>query len=73
MAGLAPGLTLPSGPQSQAEFDAAHQTTPAAGATPDDLARALRFIVETPSYTGQILTVDGGESLLRRTRDVAYE
>jgi NAD(P)-dependent dehydrogenase (short-subunit alcohol dehydrogenase family) len=70
--GLAPGLTLPSGPQTQDAFEAAHNATPVTAATPDDLARALRFILETPSYTGQILTVDGGESLLRRPRDVAY-
>lgn len=73
VAGLAPGLTLPSGPQTQAEFAQAHASTPVAGSTLDDLARALRFILETQSYTGQVLTVDGGESLLKRTRDVAFE
>ena len=72
--GIAPGLTLPSGPQSEGEFKVAHADAPAGqGATPDDLARALRFILDTKSFTGQVLTVDGGESLLRRTRDVAFE
>ena len=74
VAGIAPGLTLPSGPQSEGEFAQAHKGAPTGhGSTPDDLARALRFILETQSYTGQVLTVDGGESLLKRTRDVAFE
>ena len=74
VAGIAPGLTLPSGPQSQAEFEKAHKDAPAGhGSTPEDLARALRFILETPSYTGQVMVVDGGESLLKRPRDVAFE
>ena len=74
VAGIAPGLTLPSGDQTQEEFEKAHKSAPTGhGSTPDDIARALRFIIETKSYTGQTLTVDGGEGLLKRTRDVAYE
>lgn len=74
VAGIAPGLTLPSGDQTREDFDKAHASAPTGhGSTPDDIARALRFILQTPSYTGQVLTVDGGESLLKRTRDVAYD
>ena len=38
-----------------------------------DLARALLFIIDTPAFSGQTLTIDGGESLLGRPRDVAYD
>jgi NAD(P)-dependent dehydrogenase (short-subunit alcohol dehydrogenase family) len=72
--GLAPGLVLPSGDQSQADFEAAARATPLGlTCTVADLARAIRFMIDTPSFTGQILTVDGGESLTGRARDVAFE
>ncbi|SDL76661.1 SDR family oxidoreductase [Maricaulis salignorans] len=72
--GIAPGLTLPSGGQSEAEFQRAHQTNPMqGGSTPDDIVRAVRFIVATPSMTGETLTIDGGEHLMRRIRDVSIE
>ena len=72
--GIAPGLILPSGDQTQAEFERAWADTPLGhGATVDDLARTLIYILRTPSLTGRILTVDGGESLIRRARDVAFD
>ncbi|HEY3951020.1 SDR family NAD(P)-dependent oxidoreductase [Phenylobacterium sp.] len=72
--GLAPGLTLPSGDQTEADYQrAAAATLTGVTSTTADLRRALRFIVETPSFAGQNLTVDGGESLMRRPRDVAFE
>ncbi len=72
--GLSPGLVLRSGDQSAADFEAAARATPLGlTCTIDDLARAIRFMIETPSYTGQILTVDGGESLTGRPRDVAFD
>lgn len=72
--GIAPGVTLPSGPQSADDFARAAKATPS-GITSslDDVARALRFVVETPSFVGQILTVDGGEALVGRSRDVAFD
>jgi NAD(P)-dependent dehydrogenase (short-subunit alcohol dehydrogenase family) len=72
--GLAPGVVLPSGDQSQADFEAAVKATPLGlSCTIEDLARAIVFMIETPSFTGQIMTVDGGESLTRRPRDVAFD
>ncbi len=72
--GLSPGLVLPSGDQSQADFEAAARNTPLClTCTIEDLGRAAVFMIETPSFTGQILTVDGGESLTRRPRDVAFD
>jgi hypothetical protein len=41
--------------------------------TTDDLVRALRFIVATPTYTGDVLIVDSGEHLSGRPRDIAFD
>lgn len=72
--GLSPGVTLPSGKQTQDDYARATRATPSGvSSTLADLARALLFIVETPAFSGQTLTVDGGESLLGRPRDVAYD
>lgn len=72
--GIAPGNALPSGAQSEADFERAGKATPmGVTCTPDDIARALRFIVETPSFAGQVLTIDAGESRLGRPRDVAFD
>ena len=43
------------------------------GVTTDDLVRALRFIVATPTYTGDTLIVDSGEHLIGRPRDIAFD
>lgn len=72
--GLSPGVTLPSGKQTHDDYVRAARATPSGvSSTPADLARALLFIVDTPAFSGQTLTVDGGESLLGRARDVAYD
>lgn len=70
---IAPGLTLISGKQTEAGFARAFAAAPLGrSSTPAELARALRLIVQTPSLNGEILTIDGGESLLPRGRDIAY-
>lgn len=72
--GLSPGLVLPSGDQTEADFEAAAKDTPLGlTCTIEDIGRAAVFLIETPSLTGQIITVDGGESLTRRPRDVAFD
>ena len=74
VAGIAPGLTLPSAVHPETDFDAAQASAPLQrGPRPEDLVSALRFILTTPSFTGQIVTVDGGESLVGRPRDVAFD
>jgi NAD(P)-dependent dehydrogenase (short-subunit alcohol dehydrogenase family) len=71
--GVAPGLTLPSPLQSEAEFAAIHDSVPLGrGARPEDIAGAVRYLVEARAVTGQILFVDGGERLLARRRDVSF-
>ncbi len=74
VAGIAPGLTLRSGSQTDARFAAQHTANPlGVGVTTDDLVRALRFIERTPSYTGDTLIVDSGEHLSGRPRDIAFD
>jgi NAD(P)-dependent dehydrogenase (short-subunit alcohol dehydrogenase family) len=71
--GIAPGLTLPGAKQSPEKFDRAWRANPLKrGATPEDIAAAALFILKTPSMTGTTLTVDGGEHLMHRPRDIAF-
>jgi NAD(P)-dependent dehydrogenase (short-subunit alcohol dehydrogenase family) len=71
--GVAPGVTLHSGSMSDAEFEASHRMTPLGrSSTPDDVARAVRFLLESPAITGTTLLVDGGQHLAPQTRDVMF-
>ncbi|MCU0919563.1 MAG: SDR family oxidoreductase [Burkholderiaceae bacterium] len=71
--GVAPGVTLPSGPMDQAAFEAAHRLTPLQrSSTGTDIARAVRFLLESPAITGTTLLVDGGQHLSAQTRDVMF-
>jgi NAD(P)-dependent dehydrogenase (short-subunit alcohol dehydrogenase family) len=74
VAGIAPGLTLRSGSQTDAVFARDHAANPLqTGVTTEDLVRALRFIEQTPTFTGDTLVVDGGEHLTGRPRDIAFD
>ena len=71
--GVSPGVTLVSGPMDEAEFEAAHRLTPLQrSSTPDDIARTVRFLLESPAITGHTLLVDGGQHLLGQPRDVLF-
>lgn len=69
---VAPGLTLPSPYHDEAIFERLHDDNPLqCGPTPDDLVRTLRWFLATPSVSGQIVCVDGGQHFdPRLTRDV---
>lgn len=74
VAGIAPGLTLRSGKQTDERFRQQHTANPLrVGVEPEDLVRALRFILATPSFTGDTLIVDSGEHLTGRPRDIAFD
>ena len=71
--GVAPGVTLVSGPMSEAEFAEAHALTPLKrSSTPADIARAVRFLLESPAITGTTILVDGGQHLQAQPRDVMF-
>jgi NAD(P)-dependent dehydrogenase (short-subunit alcohol dehydrogenase family) len=72
--GIAPGITMKAPKQSDENFQKAWRANPLRrGAAPADIAAAALYILQTPSVTGTTLTVDGGEHLLRRARDVSFE
>jgi len=71
--GVAPGVTLPSGPMDATEFAVSHRMTPLGrSSTPEDIARAVRFLIESPAITGTTLLVDGGQHLAAQPRDVMF-
>jgi NAD(P)-dependent dehydrogenase (short-subunit alcohol dehydrogenase family) len=36
------------------------------GATPEEICAAIRFLLDTPSVTGQMIALDGGQHLAWR-------
>jgi NAD(P)-dependent dehydrogenase (short-subunit alcohol dehydrogenase family) len=71
--GLAPGITLVSGTQSDASFAAAHRMTPLGrSSTPEDIAGAVCYLAEADAITGTTLYVDGGQHLMPLDRDVMF-
>ncbi|WP_114690234.1 SDR family oxidoreductase [Polynucleobacter necessarius] len=72
--GLAPGISLPSGDQTNDGFSKAHQMTPLGkSSTPADIAKAAVFLAESNAITGTTLSVDGGQHLLPSSRDVMFK
>ncbi len=70
---IAPGLTMHSPKQTPETFERAWRANPLQrGAAPEDIARAALFILQTPAITGTTLTIDGGEHLMHRMRDIAF-
>ena len=68
--GVAPGLTLTSHMLSQEEFAALHRLSPLGrSSTPADVASTVRFALENQSITGTTLLVDGGQHLMKFSRD----
>lgn len=67
---VAPGPTLPSPRQSEAEFASQAAALPLQrGPTPEDIAAAVLYLAEARSVTGVTLAVDGGQHLAWRTAD----
>jgi NAD(P)-dependent dehydrogenase (short-subunit alcohol dehydrogenase family) len=71
--GVAPGVTLQSGPMDEAGLAQAQALTPLQrSSSPDDIARSVRFLLESPAVTGTTLLVDGGQHLVPQARDVLF-
>lgn len=72
--GLAPGISLPSGPQTDDAFQKAHTMTPLGrSSTPEDIAKTAVFIAESNAITGTTIYVDGGQHLIPSSRDVMFK
>ena len=70
---IAPGITLESGGQGRESFESGVRMSPLGRVSRvDDIVGTLRFILATPSLTGQVVAVDGGQVLQRLPRDVAF-
>lgn len=68
--GVSPGLTLPSHLQTVEAFEKAHRMAPLQhSSSPEDIARSVLFLLESPSITGVDLPVDGGQHLVGMERD----
>ena len=62
---IAPGLVLPSNHVTQAEWEKLIQRLPLKRPTSlDEVAKALTFLLDNTSVTGQTIVVDGGYSLI---------
>ena len=62
--GVGPGPVLPNERQSSEQFRRHWSSLPLERQIqPDDVARAVRFLVEAPAVTGQMIAVDCGEHL----------
>ena len=71
--GIAPSVTLVSGPQSRDNFEQVHGLNALGrGIEVSEIVRALRFIIATPTYTGQIIFLDAGQRFLGLPRDVQF-
>ncbi len=72
--GLAPGITLVSGEQSEESFRRAHSHAPLGRSSEiADIVQAVRYLASAPAVTGITLTVDGGQHLWPLKRDVQFE
>ncbi|MDB5682270.1 MAG: hypothetical protein JWO16_2075 [Sphingomonas bacterium] len=70
---VSPGLTLPSGDQSEAEFAAVAGENLLRRPVPiGEIARAVEYLLTAPAITGQNLFVDNGQRFLKRDGDVMF-
>lgn len=64
---IGPGPTMKSDRQDDADFQAQIDSLPLGqGPTLDEFARTIRFLFDTPSITGQMIALDGGQHLIWR-------
>lgn len=68
---IAPGPTLKGSRQSEEHFAAQRSATILQrGSSTADIVRAMRFILASQDFTGQLLCVDGGQHLAWQTPDI---
>lgn len=71
--GIAPSVTMVSGPQSRDNFEAVHALNALGrGVDVSEIVAALRFLIATPTITGQTIVLDGGQRFLALPRDVQF-
>ncbi len=61
---IGPGPTLPSVHQSDEQFRRQWSSLPLGRSVlPEEICRAVRFLLDAPSITGQMIVLDGGQQL----------
>lgn len=71
--GIAPSVTMVSGPQSRDNFEVVHRLNALErGVDVAEIIAALRFLIATPTITGQTITLDAGQRFLGLGRDVQF-
>jgi len=61
---IGPGPVLPSSRQTAEQFARQWASTPLQrGATPEEIAAGLLFLLDAPAMTGQMIALDGGQHL----------
>jgi NAD(P)-dependent dehydrogenase (short-subunit alcohol dehydrogenase family) len=70
---VAPGYVLAAPTQSDADFQRLKDDVPLhRGPTPQDIAHAVRFLLENEAITGQTIYVDGGRRFRSYDRDMGF-
>ena len=68
---IGPGPTIAAAGQSQQHFAKQRNACLLGrGSDPEDIVHAMRFIIHNKAFTGQMLTIDGGQHLLWQTPDI---
>ena len=68
---IGPGPVLRNTHQTEEEFQAQCKATILGrGTTPQEIAAAIRFILDAPAMTGQMIALDGGQHLTWQTSDL---
>lgn len=71
--GISPSLMLRSSGQSEENFAAMQRANPLdRGVEPGDVVTALRYLIDSPAVTGEVLTIDGGQRFWALDRDVQF-
>ncbi len=69
--GIGPGPTLQGTRQTEEHFANQRKATILRrGSGPEEICRALDFILDSPGFTGQLLCMDGGQHLAWQTPDI---
>jgi NAD(P)-dependent dehydrogenase (short-subunit alcohol dehydrogenase family) len=68
---VGPGPVMKNERQSPADFNRQREATLLGrGADPQDICDAVRYLLDAPNVTGQMIAVDGGQHLIWQTPDV---
>ena len=71
--GIAPSVTLVSGPQTRENFERAHVYNPLRrGVLVEHVVMTMQYLIALPTITGQVIVLDAGQHMLGMPRDVAF-